>query len=181
MRTSTLIFAALSAVLAGQAGAQAPPPQVMRDAATHEDLVLQARKAAQDKMVPTFKPPVGEDRVALTRPKSLLESSDIICFGGTATLVPKGAILHTPKGVASRIGMQDGARFVSWGDFLTANRAWIVATNVSRAQAEGQEVLSEALVKTFEKEARLVVAVFNEGPISVLPVKTPEAPTPAPK
>jgi len=181
MKVSTLIFTAFSAVLAGQAGAQAPQQQVMRDAVTHEDLVAQARKAAQEKIVPTFKPPVGEDRVALTRPKSLLESSDIICFSGMATLVPKGAILHTPKGVASRIGMQDGARFVSWGDFLNANRGWIVASSVSRAQAEGQEALSEALVKTFEKEARLVVAVFNEGPISVLPVKTPAAPATAPK
>ncbi len=180
MKTSTTILALTLLAAAGAAGQQAPGRLKMRDAMTHDQIVEITRKAAAEKTEPVFQPVEGKDPSVENRPADLISRSDILCYRGVATLVPKRAILHVPKNLASRIGMQDGAKIVNWQEFLTANRAWITTTNVSRIQAEGNEPMSEATVESFAKETRLVVAVYHEGPISVLPLKVPEVPEEAP-
>ncbi|QJE97653.1 hypothetical protein [Luteolibacter luteus] len=172
---------ALSLLSAGQQEPQATPETgtvpakpVMRDAATHDDLVIRTRQIEQEKIQPVFTP-MENDPAKAYQPQDLISRSDILCFNGIATLVPKRAVIHVPKNMASRIGMQDGAKIVTWPDFLAANRNWVTTSPVSRPQAEGQMPLSEATVKSFEKESRLVVAVYEECPISVLPVQAPEA------
>ncbi|WP_367873910.1 hypothetical protein [Luteolibacter sp. Populi] len=163
---------------------QAPEATGMRDAATHDTIVEasrvakveQARQEQQEAKL-FLKPVPPEKRPKPPEPRSLLAVSDIICFHGLATMVPKRAVLHVPKNLADRIGMQDGAQFVAFDAFLAQNRAWLTNSPVSRVQAEGNEPLSEAVLKSFEKETRLVVATFQEGPISVLPLKVPPTPT----
>jgi hypothetical protein len=73
--------------------------------------------------------------------------------------------------------MKEGAQFATFMDFLVDNRAWIVTTPVTRRQAEGKEPLSEAVIKSFAKETRIVIATLENGPISVLPPKVVETPT----
>lgn len=150
----------------------------MRDVVTHDEIVEAARKAREAMPPPVFKPATGEDPSVANKLGDLISRSDVLCFRGQATLVPKRAVLHVPKGVADRIGMQDGARLGSWSEFLNANRAWIRTVPVTRIQAEGNDPMPEATLKSFEKEQRLVVATYQEGPISVLPLKVPE---PAPE
>ncbi len=180
MKTYPLLAIALLAT--GTAPCQdAPRRMKMRDVATHEDIVAITKKAAIEKTEPVFKPIEGEDPSTANRPGDLISRSDILCFNGIATLVPKRAVLHIPKPLAGRIGMQDGVKLVSWQDFLLANRGWITTSNVSRVQAEGNEPMSQATVESFAKESRLVVAVYHGCPISVLPLKVPEAPTSAAK
>ena len=173
MKTPLLFTTAL---LAG--GASFAQPK-MRDAATHEQLVELARKAEEKKTEPVFQPMQGEDPSKVNRPADLISRSDILCYNGVATLVPKRAVLHIPKKLADRVGMQDGAKIVTWPDFIIANRGWITTSSVSRLQAEGNLPLAEATVKSFEKETRMVIAVYQECPISVLPLKVPEVPTAA--
>ena len=180
MKTSTAILA-LTLLAAASAGAQNAPARLkMRDAATHDQIVEIARKAAAEKTEPVFQPVEGKDPSIANRPGDLISRSDILCYGGVATLVPKRAILHIQKNMAGRIGMQDGAKIVNWREFHASNRAWITTANVSRTQAEGNEPMSEATVKSFAKESRIVVAVYHEGPISVLPLKVPEVSEEAP-
>jgi hypothetical protein len=178
---------ALVIVLAVPAAAQQPARKLpMRDAATHDQIVEAGRQAAEaDKAkAPVFKPLTPEEleHQKKKEPRSLLGSSDILCFGGRATLVPKRAMIHVPKSLTGRIGMQEGVKIVTFVDFLADNRAWITTTPVTRRQAEGKEPLSESLIKSFEKESRIVVATLLEGPISVLPpkvvIETPTASTP---
>jgi len=178
-RANRWLSAVALAMLGGQVYGQVAmaPKAVMRDVATHEDIVAAGRKAAEENKTPAFIPIQRKDPSVANKPGDLISRSDILCFGGIATLVPKRAVIHIPKGVASRIGMQDGVKIVTWPDFLAANRAWITTLNVSRLQAEGNEPLSEATLKSFVKESRLVVATYEGGTISVLPLKVPETPT----
>lgn len=154
--------------------ADAPARIAMRDVPTHEQVVEAAAKALEETPPPVFKPVEGEDPSVAYKPVDLISRSDIVCHNGLATLIPKRAVVHTPKGMAGRMAMQDGARLVNWSDFFNANRAWIRTIEVSRVQAEGNKSLDEATLKSFEKETRLVVAVLEQGPISVLPLQIPE-------
>ena len=153
----------------------------MRDAATHEQLVEVARKSVEEDKAkaPVFRPltPQELELEQKKEKRSLLGSSDILCYNGRATLVPKRAVIHVPKNLAERIGMKEGVQFATFVDFLVENRGWIVTTPVTRRQAEGKEPLSESLIKSFEKETRIVIATLENGPISVLPPKVVEAPT----
>lgn len=184
----TLRFAALAAaVLTGASAAQAQETTakpVFRNAATHEDLVEVARKEAEEKAKKqmhdnAFRKPTPEEieQAKPQEPTSLLAVSDVLCSNGLATMVPKRSVLHLPKAHAGRIGMQEGARFVSYQEFAEQNRSWLASTPVSRKQAEGNKPMAEAVIKSFEKETRVVVATFQEGPISVLPLKVPQEPT----
>lgn len=153
-------------------GVAAPP--VMRDAATHDQLVQALRKESQNDPMKRMEPSKGADPSLVNRPKDILTESDILCFGGMATLVPKRAILLKPQSMADRTTMKAGARLVPWMEFFARNRGWITTVEVSRVQAEGNEDLSEDTRKQVTECGNLVVATYQGGPISVLPLKTPE-------
>ena len=159
---------ALTAAAAVSVHADAP---VMRDAATHEQLLLKLRKVEQMdpmKQLPEVK---GADPSLVNRPKDLLSVSDIISFRGMATLVPKHAIIQIPKSCAGRMGFEPGAKLVSWAEFHAANRGWISTIEVSRSQAEGNVPLAEPTQKLMSTSRNLIVATYMGGPISLLPLK----------
>jgi len=172
-----------------QAAEQAPAAKVMRDAATHDSIVEAGTKAKEEaakqavkdaqQQAMAFKPVPPEQRPKAPEQRSLLAVSDIICYNGIATMVPKRSVLHVPKNLKDRLVMQDGARFVTFQDFIVQNRSWLVSSEVSRIQAEGNKPLAEDVTKSFEKETRVVVATYHEGPISVLPLKVVEDPATA--
>lgn len=146
-----------------------------RDAATHEQLAKALKRADLNDPMKAMRPVEGADPSKVNQPVNLLEQSDIICFGGMATLVPKRAILATPAGHKERLVMQPGARIVGWSEFYAQNRGWITTVEVSRVQAEGNKPMAEETVEKIGKSRNLVVATFSGGPISVLPLKQPEA------
>lgn len=172
---------ALGVSICGAFAQQPKPASAMRDAVTHDQLVLAMRKAAQSDPMRGLKPAAGEDPSLVNQPKDLVASSDIISFGGNSTLVPKRAILAMPKGVADRVKYQPGSKIVSWLEFYTLNRGWITTVEVSRPQAEGNVPIDEKIAQSIAKSSNLVVATYQGGPISVLPPKTPADPAkPAP-
>jgi hypothetical protein len=115
----------------------------------------------------------GADPTVANRPQSLIARSEFISYGGMTSLVPKRAVLHVPKEMAERLGMKEGHEIGSWLDFLNANRGWIRTVPVTRVQAEGREAMPEATLKSFAKEKRLVIATYQDGPISIMPLKVP--------
>lgn len=177
--------------LLGTFTAVAKPP--MRDVVTHDELALKYRKAAQEdpmgkliaaqaaaqasvkaadpgkKIVPA-KPTTPETPAP---PPSLLAQSDIICYNGAATVVPKRAIIQIPKNLTSRLTYEAGAKLMNWSDFYAQNRAWITLVEVSEAQAEGSSPLTEDTQKQIVKSGKLMIATYHGGPISVLPLKVP--------
>lgn len=172
-----MIFAALASGLHAQ-NAAAPPP--MRDAATHEQLAQQWREAQQNDPTRKIAPAKGPDPSKVNLPLDLLSQSDILCFGGLATLVPKRAVLLIPEGFAERMKFTPGAKIVSWMDFFAANRGWVMSVEITRVQAEGNEPLAEETRKIMTKSGNLVVATYQGGPISLLPPKVPPPPAKSP-
>lgn len=170
---TTISLILFGAWLAAQAGAQTASLSQMRDASTHEQLSLAARKAAQSDPMRHMTPAKGNDPSLVNQPQDLIATSDILSFGGSATLVPKRAILMIPKNLASRIKFEPGSKIQSWADFYAGNRGWITTVEVSRVQAEGNKPLDEELSKRIGKSSNLVVATYQGGPISVLPLKVP--------
>jgi len=174
-----IVLGAVARILIPLASAQEPARKPMRDVPTHDDIVAAARTAKEKNPPPVFTPLEGDDPSVVNRPQDLLSRSDLFSYLGLATLVPKNAVLHSPKELESRGGWKEGSKFVAWVDFYTANRAWIRTVTVSRAQAEGRVPLDEEIVKSFAKEKRLVVATYQEGPISVIRQEDPAAKTAA--
>ncbi|MCX6878857.1 MAG: hypothetical protein NTW21_34355 [Verrucomicrobia bacterium] len=160
------------AVLAAMAARGTAEVPVMRDAATHEQLALTLRKAQQEDPMKRLPASKGEDP-SQNLPKDLLSQSDIICFGGIATLVPKRAILQIPESCTARLKIEPGARIVGWADFFAANRGWITTIEISRVQAEGKEPIAGDTQEMMAKCRNLVVATYQGGPISMLPLKVP--------
>jgi hypothetical protein len=148
----------------------------MRDAATHQQLSLAMQKTAHEDPMKSLKTAVGADPSVVNRPKSIIAESDIVCFGGHATLVPKRAILVIPKNYADRIHFQTGAMLKGWSEFYANNRGWITTIEVSRLQAEGKDPIAAEIETKMVKSGNLVVATYLGGPISVLPLKVPEIP-----
>lgn len=167
----SLIVISFISSLAVATGA-APP---MRDAATHEQIVLAYRQASQQDPMRKQPPAKGPDPSTASPPRSLIGASDVICFNGIVTLVPKRAILQMPKNLADRLKYQLGSKVLSWADFYALNRGWITTIEVSRAQAEGNSPLPEETTRKIVKSGNLVVATYQAGPISVLPLKAAPA------
>jgi len=150
---------------------QKPP---MQEAVTQEELVLQYRKAQLEDPMKKLDRATGEDPSVVNRPPSLLGNSDFITFGKFSTLVPKRAILQIPKSLTERVNAASLTRIVGWAEFYAANRGWITTIEVSRSQAEGNVPLAEETHDQMKKNGNLIVATYQGGPISLLPLKVPE-------
>lgn len=160
-------------VMASAQVAPKPAPQ-FRDAPTHEQLARVRQKSDQKDPMKRLSEAKGDDPSKANQPVNLLDQSDIISFGGIATLVPKRAILATPAKHKERLTMQPGSKIVGWAEFYASNRGWITTVEVSRVQAEGNTAIAEDTRERIDKSTNLVVATFMGGPISVLPLKEPE-------
>jgi len=148
----------------------------MRDVAKHEDLSNMLRQAEAMNPLNQFKAVEGEARTEVYKPESLLANSDILCFNGLTTLVPKGAILALPDSVKNRVGTHvHGHRLVQFQEFLQANRGWVQAVEVTRGQAQGIDKMPDSVTERVAKASNLIVATFNGGPISVLPPRKDES------
>ncbi len=167
---SLVLFATLCVPALATADSSPEKPR-FRDAATHDQLALKLRKSQQTDPMRILPQANGEDPSKVNQPVNLLEQSDIISFGGLATLVPKRAILATPANHKDRLTMQAGSRIVGWAEFYAQNRGWITTVEVSRVQAEGNLAIAEETRERIGKSMNLVVATYMGGPISVLPLK----------
>ncbi len=145
-----------------------------RDAATHEALAEKFRGSKlADPMARFPKAEArGTDPSVTHKAANLVETSDIISFNGTTTLVPKRALIQIPPKFADRINNHpEGAAVLSWADFYAHNRGWITTVEVKRVQAQGKERIDAEVLEQMGKSSNLIVAVYKGGPISLLPLK----------
>jgi len=166
-------FVALALILwavvpAGRSSAQTP---IMRDAATHQQLADQQRKAPPPDPMSELEPCNGPDPSVANAPKDLLSQSEILCHGGIGTLVPKGALLTVPAKFKARTKMAAGAKVVTWAQFLAQNRTWLTAVEVTIDEAAGRELLPQNTQRQMADCGNVVVATYLGGPISVLEFK----------
>jgi hypothetical protein len=178
IRSTALVCLAAASMCAAQNAT--PQKMVMREAATHEQLAARLHNIEAEDPMKKLKPAEGPDPAA-SLPKDIIGRSDVLCFGGLATLVPKQAILFTPSNYADRVGIQPGARVVGWSDFYAANRGWIITQDITMAQAEGKEPLPEKIAEKLTKGTNLIIATFQGGPISkIAPPPAQDAAAPKP-
>lgn len=175
----TLSLVALVTAAQGEISVLNRPP--MRTAPTNEELIVQLRKSDQEMAEAAKSKPLStpED----LRPKEvpdLISMSEILCYNGAVTLVPKGAILEYPKNLADRLKHQPGSKVQNWDKFFENNQGWITTVEVTKAQAQGKHLLPEEKTIHISKCGKLVVATLNGAPITVLPPQAPEAAAPAP-
>jgi hypothetical protein len=173
MKTHLTITLAGFMLLARAYGQNQTGP-VMRDASTNAQLTLEYRKALQNNPMSKMQPAKGNDPSLANQPEDLVASSDFLCFGGIATLIPKRAVLNVPKNLVGRMTFQPGSQIRGWADFYALNRGWITTVEVSRTQAEGNQEIKAEITERIGKSSNLVVATYMGGPISVLPLKVTE-------
>ena len=152
--------------------------QQMRDATTHEQMAAARTKAQAGDSLRQLPEVSGNDPSKENQPQDIISRSDILCFNGIATLVPKEAILAVPAQFADRIGIKPGAKIVTWAQFYAVNRGWVTTQEISLAQAQGKEPLPDAINERLGKSANVVVTTMQGGPISKLqytpPVEDPK-------
>lgn len=165
IRSGGLAVAGMAILISGQAFG-APP--VMRDAATHQQLVAQQRSEAGHDPMSDFEPCEGPDPSRLNPPKDIFDGSEILCFGGVATLVPKHALLEIPAKFKARTKIVDGARVLTWVEFLEKNGSWISTVEVTADEAAGRQLLPAKTRQAVVDCGNVVVATYLGGPISVL-------------
>jgi hypothetical protein len=171
LTTCLPLFGMVAMMSASSVAAEKAP--VMRDAATHDQLSERLKVANNQNPMGKFIPAEGPDPSKAESTADLSTFVDFLSFNGSATVVPKKAILNIPPSMADRIKLQPGHAVRTWQDFYAANRGWITTVEVSRVQAEGNAALGEELSKRIGKSSSVVVATYQGGPISVLPPKAP--------
>lgn len=100
------------------------------------------------------------------------KNSEFIAYDKTVTLVPKGAILHTPERFRPNIVSGLDGSFLTWSEFIAKYRGLITPFEVTLEQATGEKPLDAARFDAAKKSGLIVVAVLNRSPISVLSAPT---------
>ncbi len=157
--------------------ANAQQKRQISEPATHEELAAKLKQQQSNDPLRELARQEGKDPSKENQPQDLLSRSDILCFNGMATLVPKKSILALPAQFAGRVGMQAGARLVGWSEFHAANRGWVTTQEVTLAQARGEQPLAEGMDERLAKSTNVVVATLQGGPISKLQPTPPIPPT----
>lgn len=150
----------------------------IRDVVTHEELSARLQKTSEPLLELKQEDPIQakEEGGEVWKPTSLLARSEFLSFNGLATMVPKGAVLNVPSYLATRLKLASGTRIINWNVFYPRNRSWITTVEVTRSQAEGNEPIAEATLKSISESKLVVIATMQGGPISVLPPKEPVDP-----
>ena len=97
---------------------------------------------------------------------NLDENSEFITFNGSATLVPKHAIIHVPEKLRGHVSSGLNGKFMSWQEFATRYRAITTTFEVTLDEASGKTPLKPERVESLRKLDQIAVAVLNGSPIS---------------
>ncbi|NNC89765.1 MAG: hypothetical protein HKN82_15015 [Akkermansiaceae bacterium] len=177
--TPLAVAIGLSVAIGGEAGAE----EEVRVPPTNRDLQfskLTEKKAQKHRPAVTQLDP-GKIRSLERDRRGLVERSTILSAGGLWTIVPKGAVIHTPNRLSSRVDTEPKGRLVSWHSFYARNYGWIRTHEVSMEQACGKEELPGKLADALRTGGKVVVAVRHKGPISMKTAHTKEAAEAEPK
>jgi len=147
-----------------------------QDAKKHDQLLAlkTTSKLAETAFFENFQPSSQPDRSNQQEKKDIVAESDILCFRGSATLVPKRAVIHVPERHAKRLQMAPGAKLMTWSEFYALNRSWISVVEVSLEEAKGETPFDEERQQWLDSSSKVVVATLRRGPVSVLPLKEVE-------
>jgi len=111
----------------------------------------------------TEQAPQGE-----TRNYDIYKDSVILQQGNSHTVLPRNSIVYLPESLKQKVVSRPSGSFVSWPQFYLKNRNWIFTHEISLKQAHGTAPLKDGVIKQFERINRLVIAIHQNNPISIL-------------
>jgi len=155
MKTALIFCALVTSALAGS-------PVLVR--ITPQDL---AKLQQTSPMSSLEKPAKNAAPTSQAVEQSIIKQSIILHDGKNWTIVPKGAVIFLPEAMKSHVDVKPVGTLLTWIDFLTKNRSWITTNDVSFNQAAGSESLPAERLAFWAKQDKVVVAVHQNGPISV--------------
>ncbi|MCP5538336.1 MAG: hypothetical protein H7A51_19145 [Akkermansiaceae bacterium] len=107
------------------------------------------------------------------RSYDIYRHSTILQHGNNHTLLPDNALIHIPDSLQHKVVTTPRGTFIPWPRFYLANRSWIFTHEINLKQAEGTSPLKEDVLKQFVRINRIVVALHQNNPISILRPGTP--------
>ncbi len=151
-----------------------------RDRITAAELdALMSKKAADDKLERTrkgVKPHKIESKPAKPLGKrDYYAGTTILVSGGEHTVIPVGAVLNIPTNLTSMVVKKPQGKLLIWPAFVKKYARFVTTQEVSWQTAKGEDPISEKDKKAFSIGSKVVVAVFNKNPISVMEPKVEEA------
>jgi hypothetical protein len=126
-----------------------------------------AKLQQSDPMIRLVKPAAGEAKIARPQNESIIKQSTLLNDGKNWTLVPNGAVQFVPEAMKSRVNAKPAGALLPWIDFLTKNQSWITTSEITIEQAAGKNPLPAERVAFWTKQDKIIVAVHQNGPISV--------------
>jgi hypothetical protein len=120
------------------------------------------------------KPTEGDAVVVRQEGQSILKQSMILHDGKNWTIIPKGSVVFLPAVLRERVDAKPAGNLLTFSEFLVQNRNWITTTEVTFDQAAGTEPLPVERVQFWSKQDKLVIAVHQSGPISVIVASKPQ-------
>ncbi len=110
--------------------------------------------------------------------ESSLSTASIFLFDGESyTILPVGSVLSLPAPLQSRVVVDPQGAVLLWPDFLARNGSWLGVKEVTLEMARGNTRAAAAVMRELAAETRLMVAVYQGCPITVLePVQKNEVP-----
>ena len=154
MKASFLLIALVSGALAG-------PPVLTRITPQELSQLQQGSPMSQ------MEKPAESVTVARPENQSIIKQSMILHDGKNWTLVPQGAVIFLPAALKDRVDAKPVGRLLAFNEFLSINRSWITTNEVSFDQAAGTEPLPAERAGFWAKQDKVVIAVHQNGPISV--------------
>ncbi len=98
----------------------------------------------------------------------LLEYSDFIGFDGFYAVLPKDSVILVPDSLRNHILQAPEGKMVGWTEMLTRYRAEVEGLEVTMEQATGVAPIAPERLEAAAKSHRIIVAVFQGNPVSVL-------------
>jgi hypothetical protein len=117
-----------------------------------------------------------QSKDAELKPYDLAANSTFIQIGDQFTLVPKGALLHIPKKLASLIVSEPKGTFVAWPVMQEANRAKLARFEVTVDQASGKEAIDANKLALAKRSESILVATIENGAVSMAQPQPASAP-----
>lgn len=164
-------------LLGGELSAQAQEPAAAaqgsirrgpsRDVVDEKSLRQQADEAAKLRDLVAAQTRPLYERAPST--ESSLSTASLFVFDGECyTILPVGSVLSLPPALRSRVVDKPQGDVLLWPDFFARNGAWLGAREVTLELSRGDTKATAALMRELSAETRLVVAVYQGCPITVL-------------
>lgn len=128
-----------------------------------------AKKRAEMRLGGQTKKTAASSGVAVPKKEQgYYENSTIISVSGVHTVVPKGSVLHVPPSLAGMIVKSPKGKLLGWPQFREKNIRYINTYEVPLEVAKGQQRIKGSLKREFNGNNKIVVAVYNKNPVTVL-------------